>query len=554
MLENVSRRGFLQGLVGTGAFVLGGPLFLNTATAEDEQGSTDAEGFSPDLFLAIGTTGLVTIVAHRSEMGTGIRTSLPLVVADELGASWDQVAIEQAIGDAAFGSQNTDGSRSIRRFFDRMRQAGATARVMLAQAAAQIWKVPVAEVSIRDHAAHHTSGKTLGFGELVETARTLEVPPADTLTFKPKEEWRYIGKKTAVYDNKDLVTGQGVFGQDLSAPGMVYAVIERPPVLSAKLESAQVDAAKQVPGVLDVIVLDSVMSPPLFKPLGGVAVIAKNTWAALQGRRALKAQWKESPHSAFDSVEYEKTLTASSQASGKVIRDDGDAPAALKAAGDEAIAADYYIPLLAHASMEPPAALASVTKDGCEAWAPTQNPQAAQDTLSRVLGLKKEQVTVHVSLLGGGFGRKSKGRLRGRGGGPEQAARQAGEGGLDPGGRHPLRLLPLGRSGPLRGRPGRGRPAFSAAGALSVPQHRDDLRPGGPGQAGQRHGAGPGPHRQPLRGPEPALRERPRQGPRAHRLAARGLQHLPRVRPWSRSWTSWPPRAARTPSTCAWRC
>ncbi|HKG22846.1 MAG TPA: molybdopterin cofactor-binding domain-containing protein [Blastocatellia bacterium] len=408
--ENVSRRGFLKGMISGGAFVLGVQFLPRAVWAGAAGAGTSAEqaAFSPNLFVGIQADGTVHIVTHRSEMGTGIRTTLPLVLADELDADWKRVKIEQAIGDARYGSQNTDGSQSIREFFDVMRGAGATARAMLIQAASQTWGVPAAECESDLHViVHRPSGRRLGYGELALAASKLPVPKKEELQFKPKSAWRYIGKDTTSYDLTDLCTGKAVFGQDARMEGMVYASIEHPPVLGGKVKSLDDKEALKVSGVRRTVLLDPFKPPHLFQPLGGVAVIADHTWAAFQGRSKLKVEWDDGANAAYNSDQYKKQLQETARKPGKTARNVGDVDAAF-AQGGKIVEADYYVPHLAHASMEPPAAVAEFRDGKVTAWACTQNPQAVQAAVSQALGIPKEDVTCHVTLLGGGFGRKSK--------------------------------------------------------------------------------------------------------------------------------------------------
>ncbi len=404
---NVRRREFLGGLLGAGGLLLGarlvGPAVLLAKEGEDE-GAT----FEPNLWVAIDTTGAVSIVAHRSEMGTGIRTALPMALADELGADWEQVTIVQADGDARYGSQNTDGSRSVRRFLPVVREAGAAARLMLIRAAAAEWGVAAEDCLARDHAVHHpATGRSLGFGALAAAAAKLPVPASDELELRPREEWRYIGRGVPLADQEAIVRGAATYGIDFRLPGMRHAVIARSPVLGGRPKEVDDAAAREVAGVLDVVTLEPFQAPHAFQALGGVAVIATSTWAALEGRRRLKIEWEPGPHGSYDTDAEREALTQAAQASGRVVRRRGEVDTALKTAHTH-VSATYRTPLLAHASMEPPCAVA-VVKDGtCEAWAPTQNPQAAQAQLAQDLGLDPTKVTVHVTLLGGGFGRKSK--------------------------------------------------------------------------------------------------------------------------------------------------
>jgi isoquinoline 1-oxidoreductase beta subunit len=410
-ITNASRRGFLKGLVGTGAFVLGVRYLPGMAVPEDlpaYRTEADLATLHPSVFLGLNTDGTVFIVAHRSEMGTVIRSTLPLVVADELDADWKRVKIDQAIGDPRYGDQNTDGSHSIRSFYDVMRQAGATARLMLIQAAAQQWGVAPSQCNTDLHAVvHPATGRRLGYGELAMAASKLPVPKKEDVQLKPKTAWRYVGKGMDSYDLADICTGRAVYGMDAHVEGMVFASIEHPPVFGGTVKSYDAQAPLQVAGVHQTIPIDPFQPPCAFQPLGGVAVIADNTWAAFQGRKKLNVSWDNGPNESYNSDEYEKELWKAARQPSKVIRTHGDVDLAF-AKGGQIYEADYYVPLLAHASMEPMVALAEFKDGNVTAWAPSQNPQAAQDIISKELGIPKENVICHVTLLGGGFGRKSK--------------------------------------------------------------------------------------------------------------------------------------------------
>lgn len=402
-LHNVSRREFLAalGLTG-GGLVLG--FSATHAASEVAQGA----GLAPNVFLAIDPDGLVSIVCHRSEMGQGVRTAMPMIVADELEADWTRVKVIQADGDPKYGDQNTDGSRSGRRELLRLRQAGAAARAMLEEAAARQWKVAAGEVQARMHnVVHLPSGRTLGFGQLAPAAAALKVPDAAGLRLKPKSAFRFIGKDVPLRDGPDMVTGRAVYAIDVVRPGMKHAVIARPPVYGGRVKSVDDSAALKVPGVERVIRLEGAPPPSGFQPLGGIAVVARNTWAALQGRERLAITWDDGPNAAYDSAEYEKALVKSARNPGTVARKEGDVEVALRSAS-QVVEADYYVPHLAHAPMEPLAAVAEVTPDGCEVWAGTQSPQSAREEVARALGVPPEKVAVHVTLLGGAFGRRSK--------------------------------------------------------------------------------------------------------------------------------------------------
>src|ERR1700747_1342372 len=410
-IENVSRRGFLKGLGAAGALVLGAyytPKMLHRYESDDVRTDADNATLHPNVFVGVETDGTVWIVAHRSEMGTVIRTTLPLVVADELDADWKRVKIDQAIGDPRYGDQNTDGSHSVRSFFDVVRLSGATARLMLIRAAAQRWGVPASECQTDLHVVvHPSSGRRLGYGELATAASKLPVPKKEEVQLKSKSAWRYIGKGMTSYDLTDLVTGKAIYGIDAYLDGMLFVSIEHPPVLGGKTKTVDNADALKVAGVSQTIVIDPFKPPPAFQPLGGVAVLANSTWAAFQGRKKLKIDWDNGLNESYDSDQYKKDLQATARKSAKVIRSQGDVGAAFTSTTNT-FEADYYVPLLAHASMEPMVALAEFKDGKVHAWAPTQNPQAVQAIVSSQLGIRKEDVICHVTLLGGGFGRKSK--------------------------------------------------------------------------------------------------------------------------------------------------
>jgi isoquinoline 1-oxidoreductase beta subunit len=409
-IENVSRRRFLAGgVVAAGALVLG-VRYHKLLAGEKLPATTNAEhaALHPSVYLGIDPDGTVWIVASRSEMGTTSRTTLPLIVADELDADWKRVKIEQAIGDKRYGDQNTDGSHSIRSFYDAMREAGATARFMLIQAAAHQWGVPAGECETDLHVVvHRSTNRKAPYGELVSAAAKFPVPPKEEIKLKPKSAWRYIGKGEVSYDLEALVTGKAIYGMDARADGMVYASIERPPVLGGKVKSFDDKETLKVAGVHQTVPIDPFKPPPAFQPLGGIAVIADNTWAAFQGRKKLNIVWDNGPNETYNSDAYKNELRATSHNPCKVVRNIGDADAVF-AKGGKIHEADYYVPLLAHAAMEPLVALAEFKDGKATLWAPTQNPQAVQDIVSKELGIAKEDVICNVTLLGGGFGRKSK--------------------------------------------------------------------------------------------------------------------------------------------------
>ena len=409
-IENVSRRGFLKGMVSAGALVLGAQILpadlLGTTVHTGEDPMTKA-ALQPNVYVAIDTDGVVYIVCHRSEMGSGNRSGLPRIVADELDADWNRVKVVQATGDAKYGDQDTDGSHSVVSFFDPLREAGASARLMLVRAAAQTWRVPEKELTTElSTVVHKSSGKKLGYGELAATAANLPVPKKEELQLKPRSEWRYIGKPAPTYDLKDMVSGKAAYGQDAQMEGMLYASVLHPPVYGGAVKSVDDSAALKVAGVKQTATIEPFKPPVTMQALGGVAVLAENTYAAFQGKKKLKVEWTNSEHDVWNSDTFRKYLEDTARKPGKVVRENGNVDEAF-AKGGKIVEAEYYAPMLAHASMEPPAALALYRDGKVEVWAPTQNPQGAQEAIAAAVGAKKEDVTVNVTLLGGAFGRKS---------------------------------------------------------------------------------------------------------------------------------------------------
>src|SRR5947209_1217338 len=412
-VENVSRRSILKGLGIAGGFVLAAPAMSRPAFAVYQTGASKMPHgtvVDPRVFVAIAPDGIVTIVAHRAEMGTGVRTSLPLIVAEEMEADWSRVRVQQAHGDEVrYGNQDTDGSRSTRHYLMPMRQIGGSARTMLETAAAKRWGVPASEVKAAHHeVVHNASGRRIGFGDLAADAAKEPVPSIEGLKLKDPKDFRYLGKgEISIVDLHDITTGAAHYGSDTRLPGMKYAVIARPPVTGGKLVSFDPTEAMKISGVEKVMEVKGWPWPSKFQPLGGVAVIARNTGAAVKGRDALKLVWDDGANGKYDSVAYRKELEEASRKPGLVVRKEGDADAALKSA-DKVVVGEYYLPHLAHASMEPPVAVADVKGDKAEIWAPVQSPGGTREDVAKTLGIPEGNVTVNVTLLGGGFGRKSK--------------------------------------------------------------------------------------------------------------------------------------------------
>ncbi len=377
------------------------------ATAKSEAASAGT-GFRPNLFVQVTPDDVVAIVCARSEMGQGVRSSLPVLVADELGADMARVKVVQADGSAAYGDQNTDGSHSVRGFYDELRRVGAVARTMLVTAAAKRWRVPESTCDARDGAVfHEPTGRSFRFGELSNDAAKLPLPDPKTIVLRPASRLKHVGKELPLLDAPDIVTGRAVFGADVKLPGMLTAVVARSPVPGGKATSHDPKKALAIPGVKRVIELAPAKRPFGFRPIGGIAIVADSTWAALRGRAALDVTWEAGDNGGYDSAAYRGDLIRALGSPGKVWRNRGDVERALESS-KRRVTATYYAPHLAHVPMEPPCAVAKIDGNKCEIWASTQNPQAAQKEVASALGLDPNDVTVHVTLLGGGFGRKSK--------------------------------------------------------------------------------------------------------------------------------------------------
>jgi isoquinoline 1-oxidoreductase beta subunit len=413
-LANPTRRRLLQTASLLLAVTPAGHVFAQAAAAPPKFGGDRMPGGlvdDPLVFVSIAADGIVTVMCHRAEMGQGIRTSMPMIVAEELEADLARVRVRQVEGDEArYGNQNTDGSRSVRHWLLPGRRVGAAARQMLEAAAAAQWGVPASEVHAQNHElVHQPTGRKLGFGAVAAAAAKLPVPARETLKLKDPAQFRHIGRSDVpLIDGRDIVTGRAQFGIDVRLPGMVYAVVARPPVVGGKVKSYDAAKALALPGVLKVVEIQPTEGPRGFNPLGGIAVVARNTFAAIKGREALTIEWDHGPNAVYDSATFRKTMEAAARApAAKAARDEGRTMEAL-AQATRKIEAEYYLPHIAHAQMEPPVAVARIADGRCEVWAPIQAPQTARDLVAGKLGLKPDQVTVNQTLLGGGFGRKSK--------------------------------------------------------------------------------------------------------------------------------------------------
>lgn len=420
VISKLSRRKFIQ-IVGGGTGLLLGMRLLPESAHAFEPYPTGAEGMpnktvaDPLVFVSIDPDGTVTLVSHRAEMGTGTKTSVPMVLADEMEADWSRVILKQAEGDEPkYGNQDTDGSRSLRHHVQPMRQMGASVRQMLESAAAESWSVDTHRVRASNHNvlllddAGNPSGEKLGYGDLAKAAMAMDVPSFENLRFKTDNEFRYLGRgEIPMYDIHDITTGKARYGADIALDGMKYAVVARPPVIGATVVSFDSEAALEVTGVEQIVELPGSMPPAKFAPLGGVAVIATNTWAAIKGREALHIQWSDSPHDSYNSEEYAEQMRQTASKPGAIKRQVGD-PDNTFANATRVIAKEYYQPHMQHAQMEPLVAVADYRDGKMTIWAPVQSPYGARTDVAEALGLSAADVRVDVSLLGGGFGRKSK--------------------------------------------------------------------------------------------------------------------------------------------------
>ncbi|MEZ5824945.1 MAG: molybdopterin cofactor-binding domain-containing protein [Geminicoccaceae bacterium] len=411
VLSKADRRTFLRGSAATAAFAIvahAGPADAFVRYPVGGEQMPHGLRYDPMLFVTIDEDGTVTIVAHRSEMGTGSRTSLPMVVADEMEADWSRVKLVQAEGDEPkYGNQDTDGSRSMRHHIQSMRQIGASVRHMLAQAAAKEWGIDASAVTVSNHTVTG-GGNSVDFGALAKAAMSQPVPAFEALSFKSEDEFRYIGKgDVSIYDLHDITTGKALYGADIKLPGMKYAVIARPPVVGGKVKAYDATETLKVPGVVGVIEVPGSVPPAKFAPLGGIAVIATNTFSAIEGRDKLKIEWDGGPHAGFNTPQYKAAMMKAAEGEGKVLRNEGNVIDAFQAAR-QTFAASYYQPHMAHIPMEPPAAVAEFKDGKLDVWAPVQSPYGTRQDLAADMGLDEANVRVNVSLLGGGFGRKSK--------------------------------------------------------------------------------------------------------------------------------------------------
>ena len=408
-VESIERRSFLKlfGVAGGGlvlAFSLQGK---NTALAGLVEAGAGSAEFVPNAFLRISPDGSILIYSKSPEIGQGIKTAFPMIVAEELDADWSDVQVEQSpVDEPVYGRQRAGGSRSIPDGWDQLRRAGAVARAMLVSAAAQQWGVATADcVTEKSVVIHRHSGQRLGYGELTEKAARLPVPDADSIPLKRKTDYNLLGQRIPGVDNYKLVTGEPLFGIDQVAPGMLYAIYEKCPATGGRVEGANLDEIRSLSGVTDAFVFEGNGNADELMP--GVAIVANSTWAAFSARRHLKVNWDEAEAAKDDS---EKSVAQAKKLANKAgvqtIRDSGNVDKVFKDA-HKTLEAFYAYPFVSHAPLEPQNCLAWYRDDGTiEIWAPTQTPVRAVGGVSNTLNIPQDKITIHLTRSGGGFGRR----------------------------------------------------------------------------------------------------------------------------------------------------
>ncbi|WP_397446422.1 molybdopterin cofactor-binding domain-containing protein [Polaribacter sp. R77954] len=408
-IQHINRRDFVKlfGLASTG-IILGCTMASDKKTFMPQVDGT----FAPNLFVQIQSDGGVVLIASRSEMGQGIKTSLASAIADELEADWQYISVKQATGDAKYGNQNTDGSRSVRTKLEPMRKMGAAAKMMLVTAAAKKWNVKASDCKAENHfIINKVTNAKIFFGDLVEEAAKVPIPDDESITLKKVADFKYIGKTLKSVDLKDFTQGTASYGIDVRIPNLKFAAIARCPVTFGTVNSYKSTAAKKVAGVEKILKVDRKkpnIGQQFYGCLGGVAVIANNTWSAFQGKLALDITWNYGENHSFDTKKFKATLVKRVQQKGKLVPGSrGNVFSAFKNAA-QTIEATYHVPFLVHAPMEVPNATAHYQKNSIEVWAPLQDPQTARAELAHFFEMPIENITINVTFLGGGFGRKSK--------------------------------------------------------------------------------------------------------------------------------------------------
>ncbi len=414
-MTNLNRRTFLQvtALAG-GGFMLG---LYPKAAAIAQQGRPAPPPLVPNDFISIAVNGQVTITAKNTEIGQNIHNTLPMLIAEELDVDWKDVKVVRADADNKYGGQFTGGSSATPSNWEPMRQVGAAGRQMLIAAAAQTWGVAESECSTASGRVHHkASNRSLGYGELASKAATMSVPDLRSVKLKDPKDYKIIGTSTISVETKDILTGKPIFGLDVKVPGMLYAVMQRTPVLGGKAVSANLDAIKAMKGVKHAFIIEGrplrndypnyLFEDPGFE--SGVAIVADSWWAAQSAREKLEVKWDAGKWGAQDSAENAKKATElSKQTPARTLRKDGDVEVAFKQADIKAVEGNYVIPFIAHGTMEPQNCTAHFKDGKLEIWMAGQIPQAGRTMVAQLLKLPETDVTVHNVRGGGGFGRRA---------------------------------------------------------------------------------------------------------------------------------------------------
>jgi len=398
----MDRRSFLKisGVVGAG-FVLAFSLGGKGSAAFSKIGQSELNAY-----IRISSNGSVFIYSKNPEIGQGVKTSMPMIVAEELDANWNDVKVEQSpINEKVFGRQNAGGSRSIATNWDTLRKAGSTARHMLVQAAAKTWGVPTEECTTENsYVFHGKTNQQASYGALVNKAITLPVPAESTLKLKDRKDYKLLGRRITGVDNHALVRGQPLFGIDQTLPGMLYAVYEKCPAIGGRVKSANLDEIRKLPGVKHAFVVEGNGHP--LELTTGVAIVATTTWGAFQAKKKLKVLWDESDASKDSwSGLVKQALAMKDQSAKKIVFETGDVDAAMQNAV-KSIESFYSIQFLSHATLEPQNCTAWYRNGAIEVWAPTQSPGRAVTNVAHTLGLEADKVTIHQTRVGGGFGRR----------------------------------------------------------------------------------------------------------------------------------------------------
>ncbi|MEY2880675.1 MAG: hypothetical protein RLZZ15_3055 [Verrucomicrobiota bacterium] len=403
----VNRRDFLKltGLAGGGLALA---FYIRTdsdAHAADAATPTSGGDFRPNAFVRITPAGNVTIVSKQPEMGQGVKTSLPMIIAEQLEVPWEEIDIEQGdYNESLYKGQSAGGSQSTPSNYDNFHLVGATVRTMLVEAAAQTWGVPASECRAENASVHHASGKKLGYGALVAKASTLPVPAKDAVQLKEPKDFKLLGSRVAQFDSKKIATGQPLFGIDVRLPDMLYAIYEKCPAFGGKVVSANLDQIKALPGVKDAFILAGNGKVKELCP--GVAIVADSTWAAFSARKQLKVVWDEGKVAGESWDDFvAQARKNSGQPGARSLRKDGDVEAALASAA-KTVTAEYVYPFISHTNLEPQNTTAHWHDGVMEVWSPTQIPAIGVGLVNKVLGIAPENIKLHLNRAGGGFGRR----------------------------------------------------------------------------------------------------------------------------------------------------